>query len=187
MPQEPALLTVQEEARRAGTEYAPPPAAEPPKREEAGQPKIELDEVNALLKERYGKTLDDLIPQESSPSNAGQSEQPAAGDLAATLAKEWNVDEAETKRRLNIVLEEFGKLSPDEQELYDSPKGAQALWKRYESSNKPPAIDRGLSSVSKTEPTYLFTKAQIYAMSDDERRRNHSAVLAAYAQGKVAE
>lgn len=186
--QDTALLTVQEEARRASTEYVPQSVTnkiEP--EQQAGQPTFDLEAVNAMLKQHYGKTLDDLIAKDEPVKSVDESPKSDSSEsLPAMLAKEWGTNEQETERRIRVVLEEFSKLSPEEQELYDNPKGAKVLWERYEKSNKPPVMDKGISSVSKTEPTYLFTQEQIAGMSEDERRRNHSAILAAYATGKVA-
>lgn len=196
LPQTGTLLTTQEEARRANTEYVPQSATKSVKETEQNTAFNDDDgddilaQVEEQFRRKYGRGIDEIIglaQQGTTEEPPATTEEVSADTFTSSLIKEWGVDEKEASRRLNIVLQEFQKLPAEEQPLYDSMQGAKALWAKYEKSNTPVQMDKGLSSsVSASQQSgFMFTAEQISGMSDKERRAYHQQIVSAYATGKV--
>ena len=91
-----------------------------------------------------------------------------------------------------IVKTLWDKLPADKQQAYDSTKGAQALYARYEQSQQRKSTAKSTSSAkgkglagASTQSKYWYTESQINAMDAATYSGNADRILMAYAQGRV--
>ena len=108
------------------------------------------------------------------------------------LSAAWEVPVTEVDKRLAIVAKMWEKLPADKKQAYDSTKGAQVLYSRYEQQlNKKGATKASQTSTKAGKaPTtgksrYAFTQQQIDAMDAATYSQNADAIMLAYAQGRV--
>lgn len=108
------------------------------------------------------------------------------------LSATWDVPVTEVDRRLAIVAKMWEKLPADKKQAYDSTKGAQVLYTRYEQQQNKKGTAKGTQSTVKgsgkqsaNKSGYSFTQQQIDAMDAATYSQNADAIMVAYAQGKV--
>jgi hypothetical protein len=108
------------------------------------------------------------------------------------LSAVWDVPVTEVERRLMIVKTMWDKLPPDKQQAYDSPKGAQVLYAKYEEKNTRKSATKTHTSTStansqkgSTASKYWYTESQINAMDDATYKQHNERIMVAYAQGRV--
>ena len=84
----------------------------------------------------------------------------------------------------------WDKLPRDKQQAYDTTKGAQALYARYEQQQQ----RKGTTKASKTSTKgssggstskYWYSESQINAMDAATYSQNANRIMVAYAQGRV--
>jgi len=115
----------------------------------------------------------------------------AVNEQKYELSAAWDVPVTEVERRLMIVKTMWDKLPPDKQQAYDSPKGAQVLYARYEEKNTRTSATKATTSTStakqkgSTASKYWYTESQINAMDDATYKSQADRIMVAYAQGKV--
>jgi hypothetical protein len=113
----------------------------------------------------------------------------AVNEQKYELSAAWNVSVTEVEQRLAVVKTLWDKLPPDKQQAYDSPKGAQVLYARYEQDQQRRGTAKVKSS-TKVSPAnggnkYWYTQAQIDRMPQDEYYKQSDRIMLAYAQGRV--
>lgn len=108
------------------------------------------------------------------------------------LSASWDVPVTEVDRRLAIVAKMWNKLPADRKQAYDSTKGAQVLYTRYEQQQNKKGATKGTQSSVKgsgkqaaNKSGYSFTQQQIDNMDAQTYSQNANAIMVAYAQGKV--
>lgn len=108
------------------------------------------------------------------------------------LSATWDVPVTEVDRRLAIVAKMWEKLPADKKQAYDSTKGAQVLYTRYEQQQNKKGVTKGAQSSVKgsgkqaaNKSGYSFTQQQIDNMDAPTYSQNADAIMVAYAQGKV--
>lgn len=107
------------------------------------------------------------------------------------LSSAWDVPVTEVDRRLAIVAKMWAKLPADKKQAYDSTRGAQVLYTRYEQQQAKKGSSRGSqSSVKQSKQStdkggYMFTQKQIDSMDAATYSQNADAIMIAYAQGRV--
>jgi len=104
----------------------------------------------------------------------------------------WDVPVTEVDRRLAIVAKMWAKLPADKKQAYDSTKGAQVLYTRYEQQQSKKGSIKGTQTTTKgsgmkstNKSGYVFTQRQIDSMDAATYSQNADANMVAYAQGKV--
>lgn len=121
-----------------------------------------------------------------------ESTKRAINEQKYELSASWDVPVTEVDKRLMIVKTMWDKLPADKQQAYDSTKGAQALYARYEQSQQRKSTAKGTSSAkgkglagATTQSKYWYTEKQINAMDAATYSGNADRILMAYAQGRV--
>jgi len=165
-----------------------PPVPDVPEEEEKAT-EDDLDDegkakkINDFLLEliNEGITVADLKALKENASTSGQQQ------ALYTLAGVWSVPVAEATQRMEMVKEEWETLSAADKKLHDTVEGAQILWQRIENRNRAGTVGKGRSSGSAPKLKYLYTEAQLDAMTEAERRQNDKRISYAYANGLVKE
>jgi hypothetical protein len=108
------------------------------------------------------------------------------------LSSAWDVPVTEVDRRLAVVAKMWAKLPADKQQAYDSTKGAQVLYARYEQQQSKKGTTRATQTTTKKgtpnssgKNGYTFTQKQIDSMDAQTYSQNADAIMVAYAQGRV--
>lgn len=108
------------------------------------------------------------------------------------LSAAWDVPVTEVDRRLMVVKTMWDKLPSDKQQAYDSTKGAQALYARYEQQQQRKGATKaaktstkGASSSSGSQSKYWYSESQINSMDAATYAQNANRIMVAYAQGRV--
>jgi hypothetical protein len=104
------------------------------------------------------------------------------------LSNAWQVPVSEVEQRLVIVKSMWDKLPPDKQQAYDSPKGAQVLYARYESTSKKQGTTQSSTKkagVSTPASKWAYTESQIQRMDQATYSANADRIMVAYAKGLV--
>lgn len=106
------------------------------------------------------------------------------------LSATWDVPVTEVERRLAVVKTMWDKLPRDKQQAYDSTKGAQVLYARYEqqqqrkgSTKATKTSTKGSSGASTSK--YWYSEQQINSMDAATYAQNANRIMVAYAQGRV--
>lgn len=108
----------------------------------------------------------------------------AIEDARKQLDTFWGVDREETIRRYEAIKPYFQRLSPEKKKLYDTVEGADLLWRSVQAQG-----------VTKTQTTknsknagnkrFMFTQAEIDAMSPEEYAQKAEAINKAYINNQV--
>lgn len=107
------------------------------------------------------------------------------------LSAAWDVPVTEVDKRLMIVKTLWDKLPRDKQQAYDSTKGAQALYARYEQQQQRKASTKGAAGTKSTNlaggttSKYWYSESQINSMDAATYAQNANRIMVAYAQGRV--
>lgn len=139
----------------------------------------DVDQFAEELKNRYGLTPEQL------QAGIETFQQQSLQEQTNELQKAWNVNQQEFTRRLAVLQQNYGQFI-DQNPQFDTVDGLKQLWALYETSNtnmnKPSTT---ISSATPAKPSYDFTESQIKQMDEKTMRENYSAILAAYANGRV--
>lgn len=106
------------------------------------------------------------------------------------LSAAWDVPVTEVERRLMVVKTLWDKLPSDKQQAYDSTKGAQALYARYEQQQQRKGAAKATKTSTKgvsggTSSKYWYSESQINSMDAATYAQNANRIMVAYAQGRV--
>lgn len=108
-------------------------------------------------------------------------------EMKYELSAHWQVPVDEVDRRVAITAKLWDKLPKDKQPLYDNPKGAIALYAKYEASKgAKQGIQTSNKATNQRATKYDFTQRQIDKMTVAEYEANIGAITQAYQRGRVA-
>lgn len=102
------------------------------------------------------------------------------------LANAWGIDTATAEGRLDEVQKRFSQYSKEMQTRLDNVEGAKLIWARLESEaqqrqNAVPQFQRSRGSTPiSTNDNWMFSEAQLDAMSPEEYERNADKIYQAY-------
>lgn len=205
VPSLPGEAAPQQPPSPAPAPSAPAPAQQPPAQPpveqvqaQPEQPKQEkppgFEEFAKQFQEYMGIDLKDAVStyQQAQQFQAQQVEQQGI----AQMAERWGVDMNEANRRYGILSQHKAQLAqtdPAYAASLNSVEAALGLWdygltaeqKGIPSPVSAPGFDMGTRQVAAGDPGYDFTRAQIHAMSPDEKRLKWGAIQQAYATGRV--
>lgn len=163
----------------------------PPLQEEATAQEFvstpEQEEIfNQFLQGKYGVTREQF--EEAYSSYSQQPEEFSQQQAHNTLSKSWGVPLTEVQTRLTVLKEKYGEYF-EQNPQFDTIEGVQQVWDIYSKTlpsapNRPDKQTSLLTSIP-TKPSYKFTQSQINKMSNEEKGKNWSAIVEAYANNAV--
>lgn len=145
-----------------------------------------MSQLDALLQERYGLSVEDFESRNASLQDAELKQQ------SSSLQQEWGLSSTDFEARLSSVKQYFSKLPADMQDALDNPLGAKLIWSMIQSEQGAkkqvtPKHEKstGSSKPANTSPGFVFTQSEILSMSPGLYSKYQSDILNAYALGKV--
>lgn len=115
-----------------------------------------------------------------------ESQERSVREQKYELSAHWQVPVDEVDRRVAITSQLWKKLPADKQQQYDNPKGAIALYAKYEASKgTKQGVQTSTKAVNQRATKYDFTQTQIDKMTVSEYEANIGAITKAYQQGRV--
>jgi hypothetical protein len=99
------------------------------------------------------------------------------------LDKVWGVSREVTEERIAEIRPYFNKMSAADKKLYDNARGADVLWRSLQAGGAKTKSTK--SSPNTGGKRFLFTQAQLDAMSVEEYRANADKITHAYTHGLV--
>ena len=108
-------------------------------------------------------------------------------EVRSEADKLWNVDRAETNKRLEVIKPYFDRLSKSDQKLYDNPKGADVLWRSVQRQTGGAKTKTSKGTTSPTGKRFLYSQSEIDAMPKAEYEKHADRITAAYNKNLVGE
>lgn len=116
-----------------------------------------------------------------------EKQQASQDKQLSALQQEWGIDKAELDGRMNQIIERFKKYTPEMQARLDTLEGAKLIWAKIEqemSDTNVPQFQKSSFNGSGGKK-FLFSSAEIKAMSKAEYTKNADKILKAYQLGLV--
>lgn len=139
-----------------------------------------LHEIRTIVKEIGAEGLKNGIAFIRASQEAQQIEA-----VRSEVDKLWGVSREETLKRLEQIKPYFDRMPKEKQRLYDTPEGADLIWRSIQSqTTKTQTSKTGKNPAGRR---YVYTQAQIDAMSKEEYAANADKITQAYNKGLVQE
>lgn len=152
--------------------------------EQTGMPMKEfgetLHEIRTIIKELGVGGLTNGVAFIKAAQQAQQIE-----EGRSEVDKIWGVSREETLKRLEKVKERWDRMSPKEQKLYDTPQGADIIWRSIEARSSSTKTQTSKSGKNPAGRRYAYTQAQIEAMSKEEYAAQADKITEAYRKNLV--
>jgi hypothetical protein len=139
-----------------------------------------LYEIKSLVKEVGAEGLKNGIAFIKASQQATQIEA-----VRSQVDKLWGVSRDESLKRLEQIKPYFDRMSKEKQKLYDTPEGADLIWRSIEAKSPSTKTQTSKSGKNPAGRRYVFTQAQIDAMSKDEYAKNAEKITEAYQKNLV--
>lgn len=150
----------------------------------------ELTQLGDLMQRQFGVSVEEA--SQLAQSYKTNPEEFGRQNAVSSLSTDWGISVADTEERLKTLSQLYAEVDfvKDDPEQWGSPEGVKRLWQIHEINqpkSTPPTIDKpsNLLTTAPRQAAYQFTQKQIDAMSPNERRKNHSAIVKAYANNQV--
>lgn len=141
-----------------------------------------LHEIKSVVKELGVDGLKNGIAFIKASQQAQQIE-----SVRAEVDKLWGVSREESLKRLEEIKPYFDRMSKEKQKLYDTPEGADLIWRSIQSKSPSTKTQASKSGKNPAGRRYVYTQTQIDAMSKEEYAANADKITKAYQQGLVQE
>lgn len=139
-----------------------------------------LHEIRTIVKEIGADGLKNGIQFIKASQQAQQIE-----SVRSEVDKLWGVPREESLKRLEQIKPYFDRMSKEKQRLYDTPEGADLIWRSIEAKAPSTKTQTSKSGKNPAGRRYVYTQTQIEAMSKDEYAANADKITAAYQKGLV--
>jgi hypothetical protein len=139
-----------------------------------------LHEIKALVKDVGAEGLKNGIAFIKASQQVQQIEA-----VRSEVDKLWGVPREETLKRLEKVKERWDRMPRAQQVLYDTPEGADLIWRSIEAKAPSTKTQTSKSGKNPAGRRYVYTQTQLDAMSKDEYAANADKITAAYQKGLV--
>ncbi len=139
-----------------------------------------LFEIKSLVKEIGAEGLKSGIAFIKASQQAQQIEA-----VRSEVDKLWGVPREESLKRLEQIKPYFDRMSKEQQKLYDTPTGADLIWRSIQAKSPSTKTQTSKSGKNPSGRRYVFTQSQIEAMSKEEYAAKADKITEAYQKGLV--
>ena len=139
-----------------------------------------LHEIKTLVKDVGAEGLKNGIAFIKAAQQAQQIE-----EVRSQVDKIWGVDRAESLKRLEKVKERWDRMPKAQQILYDTPEGADLIWRSIQAKSPSTKTQTSKSGRNPAGRRYVFTQAQLDSMSKEEYAAKADKITEAYQKGLV--
>jgi hypothetical protein len=139
-----------------------------------------LHEIRTIVKEIGADGLKNGIQFIKASQQAQQIE-----SVRSEVDKLWGVSREESLKRLEQIKPYFDRMSKERQRLYDTPEGADLIWRSIEAKATSTKTQTSKSGKNPAGRRYVFTQAQIDGMSKEEYAAKADKITEAYQKNLV--